>query len=157
MNAPLPPKRDQMPIPLLMAIEQIIHHADDRLEHLLRVGVVGMKVPLTVEIESDFYESPRVKEDSAYGGIDLPAGVEERFLLACFEALIPSLDGTNIAEWPLYDATDWIEKRFSEADAQVLLTELRRHVTPGLKINWRNCSAFLAFNLRSERRESHAR
>jgi hypothetical protein len=53
------------------------------------------------------------------------------------------LDGTVIAQWPLYDATKWIETQFLAAEAEILLTELRRHVTPGLEINWDNCSAFL--------------
>ena len=130
-------------LPLLIVLEHLAHHDDDRMEHLLRVGVVGMpEPPLTAEIESDVYEWPRVKRIVAFGGVELPLRLMNLFLFKCFGALWPDLDGTDIAQWPLYDATHWIQTQFLGEEADILLTELRRHVTPGLSIHWNHCSAF---------------
>lgn len=118
-------------IPLLMSLELLKHHDDDRMQHQLRVGVVGVERPITADIESDFYKNPRVT-DSWGAALDVSASLEDAFVVACFDMLHPTMDGPAIGEIYLPDATDWIERVFPAADAQVLLAALSRQVTPGL-------------------------
>ena len=107
------------------------HHNDDRMEHQLRVGVVGAKEPLTAKIESNFYRNPRV-QNSWGGGLNLPGPLENAFLLKCFGHLAVNPVDAHIREVFTPDATHWINTSFDPADAHALLMELRRHVTPGL-------------------------
>lgn len=122
-----------MKIPLLMVLELLKHHDDDRMEHQLRVGVVGVKEPITAEIESDFFANPRVTDISGHG-LDVPGQLENDFVLKCFGLLWPDPwgCGTEVRELFLHDASSWIKAQFLTADAEVLETELRRQVTPDL-------------------------
>jgi hypothetical protein len=116
-----------------------------------------MNQPLAVEIESDFYEWPRIKELCTNGGIKLPSRIRNLFIFLCFEAMHPLLDGTDIAERTIPDATRWIEVQFLTAEAEVLLTELRRHVTPGLVAVPGECTAFarVRWPLKDRGRDQH--
>lgn len=121
------------PIPLLMSLEFLEHLDDDRMEHYLQVGVIGVDRPITADIESDFYKNPRIT--NLHGnGLDVPAALEEAFLLKCFNLLWPDPCGmgTAIRELFLDDATAWIKAKFSTVDAHNLLTALRHQVTPDL-------------------------
>jgi hypothetical protein len=127
----------RLPVPVFMTLELVAHHGDDRLEHELRVGVVGVNQPLVVKIESQFYGWPHVKEYQSYGGIDLPERLQDAFVFKCFELLATQLDGTDHAHLWVPDATRWIEVQFLDAEARVLLDVLRRQVTPGLVVDER--------------------
>lgn len=128
---------------MLTVIEHLKHHDDDRMEHLIRIGVIGVREPLTVGIESDFYEWPRIKEIQTDGGINLPARLLNLFIFKCFDQLWPALDGLDIAEWVLPDATPWVKSQFPADEAEILLTELRRHVTPGLVGDPARCTSMI--------------
>ncbi len=123
------------PVPLHIKIEELAHHDDDRLEHELRVGVVGVDQPLTVTIESDFYELPRIVDYQSLGGIDLPNRLGDALVFACFESVRFQMSDTPFGELTLPDATRWVEIQFVTADAEIVLAELRRHVTPGLYVD----------------------
>jgi hypothetical protein len=118
-----------------MKIEQIVHDDDDRLEHEVRIGVVGVEQPLTVIIESDFYEWPRIKDYQTYGGIDLPMKMLDCLVFRCFELLLPTMGDNDFGEETLPDATRWIEVQFLTSEAETILAALRRHVTPGLYVD----------------------
>ena len=128
---------------MLISIEHLKHHDDDRMEHLIRIG-----------IESDFYELPRLLMVSD-GGIDLPMHIRNLLIFKSFDLTKGDLDGSDIAQRPIYDATPWIETQFLAAETEILLAELRSHVTPGLTINWAHCSAFLKIPYPFERGTSH--
>jgi hypothetical protein len=130
-----------------MVVEHLKHYDDDRMVHHLRVGVVGMPHPLAADVESDFYQHPRVKELWRDGGINLPEPLREQFITACFDRLWPTLDGNDIGEVLLPDATSWIGAVFSTADTAVVLSELRRHVVPGLLAEIGRCTSFVPVTL----------
>jgi hypothetical protein len=126
---------NHLEIPLCMVLERLVHQDDDRIEHELRVGVVGVDQPLVVEIESQFYEWPHVKEYHALGGICLPGRLLDTFVFKCFELLAPQLDGMDHAHLWVPDVTRWIEVQFLDAEARVILDVLRRQVTPDLIVD----------------------
>src|SRR5438132_3849590 len=115
-----------LPVPLHMKIERLAHHDDDRLEHEVRIGVVGVEEPLTVVIESDFYAWPRIMDYQTYGGIDLPLKLLNYFVFRCYELLLTTMGDTEIGEETMPDATRWIEVQFLTFEAETILAELRR-------------------------------
>jgi hypothetical protein len=126
-----------LPVPLHVTIELAAHDDDDRLEHEIRLGVVGVPEPLTVRIESNFYVWPRIKQYCSCGGINLPQRLLDLLIFKWFEILSSELGewGTDIVEWTVPDATRWIEVEFLTREAEIILAELRRHVTPGLEVD----------------------
>lgn len=121
-------------IPLLLAIEFLQHHDDDRIVHLVRSGVVGMAEPLTVEIESEFYQWPHILNLWTDGDFALPPRLRDLFIIKCYQVLLPTLEFSDIGEIYIPDATAWVEIHFLTSEAEILLQELRRHVPPG----WRD-------------------
>jgi len=134
-------------IPLLMAIEFLKHHDDDRIVHLVRVGVVGMDEPLTVEIESEFYQWPHILTLWTDGGFDLPQRLQDLFIITCYKALLPTLEFSDIGQIYTPDATVWIQTHFLTQEVEILLEELRRHVPPDWVDDGARYSAFQHLSL----------
>jgi hypothetical protein len=141
-------------LPLLLAVEHVAHHDDDRQEYLLRIGVIGADYPLTADIESQSFGPARVANIESHAGIDLTQDLEEAFILKCFDLVSPSLEDTDIGHLPIANATDWINASFPLNEAKLILAELKKQVKLDLDFDPMRASAFMPMGA-PERRGWH--
>jgi hypothetical protein len=139
------------PIPLLIALEFLKQSDDDRLEYLLRVGVVGAEYAMTADITVSPADLPGVTNVESTGGIHLPDDLETDFLLKCFTPILPSIEDSDIAHRPLTDATSWISAAFSPHAAEAISQELRKQVPDDLDFDPALASAFVPVGSRQKR------
>lgn len=123
------------PVPLYISLEPLARN-DDVLEHTLRVGVVGDAPPTEATITSEFYERPRVTDCCPCRGVGLDGHLRDTFLIACFELAAGEMRERHgsAGDWMLSDVTQWVQGQFPAREAAVILSALRRQVTPGLHV-----------------------
>jgi hypothetical protein len=125
-----------IPIPLHIELRCLGYDENDRFIHRVRFGVVGVAAPASVVIADDLYVNPVISRCESLGGIELARPDFERLALACFKgagAYASDLDG-SCAAWTISDVAAWIHHVFPGAAAEYLLHQMRRQVTPGLKV-----------------------
>ncbi len=107
-----------------------------RLEHELSFGVVGVEKPASVIVASENYADPVITERLGRGGLELADRVVDALAVKCFRlmsGLIVGQDGDS-GWWTIADVSRWVRHEFSRADAEQILKELSRHVTPGMTV-----------------------
>jgi len=125
------PDRNTIPFHVRLVRRERI---EDRLQHSLEFGVVGVKRPAAVMIGSDFYRSPVVEERLDRGGIDLSDRLMDALAIGCFRVIVGYVtDGDGqCGTWTAADISWWLRRHFGADDAEQIVEALRLHVTPGL-------------------------
>jgi len=113
-----------------------LYRATERYEHEVKFGVVGVDRPAAVVVEHDLLSDPEIAERNGRGGLDLPDNLFDDLAIKCFELMGEQIytEGGDSGWWSIPDITKWITNQFPAAEAQHLLAELSRHVTPSLEV-----------------------
>ncbi len=128
---------DKIPAAIPFHIEmRPLYRGGERLEHELSFGVVGIDKPASVIVASDNYADPAITERLGRGGLELADSVVDALAVKCFRlmsGMIIDYDGES-GWWTIADVSRWVRHAFSRVDAEQILKELSRHVTPGMTV-----------------------
>jgi hypothetical protein len=92
--------------------------------------------PAAVIVSSDRFDSPEIIERLDDGGIAVDASLFDAFALKCYRLMageIIDLDGDS-GRWSIPDLSAFIQKQFTEGEAERLIELLSRQVTEGLTV-----------------------
>ena len=105
-------------------------------EHELSFGPVGVVEPAIVVIASNGYDEPAIAERLGRGVLELPDRLVDALAIQCYRLMSFAIIEQNGESgwWTLANASPWLRREFVPADAERILKELSRHVTPGVTV-----------------------
>lgn len=124
------------PVPFHVRMVLISRNEDDSATHKVKFNVVGVPSPASVTITSGMYTNPVITARHGRGGLDLPDRLMDALAIKCFSVVagfIIDQDGQS-GSWTAKDITKWLRRQFMPADADQIIRELSRHVTPGIDV-----------------------